>query len=132
MGDNGHLQPSSRLPACIIARELKILETNLKFEEIMKFISYFCRFHCIYDHNCFVLLCLSCISHKRYLIGEVLKLIFFRNPRITKVLAVERDVKPQNMNFAKVDRRGGGTKGGLIRGWGAGMGVGGCGICCTQ
>ena len=35
MGDNGHLQPSSRLPACIMARELKILETNLKFEEII-------------------------------------------------------------------------------------------------
>ena len=38
--------------------------------------------------------------------GEVLKHIFFRNPGITKVLAVERDVKPRNMNFAKVDRRG--------------------------
>ena len=48
------------------------------------------------------------ISSKRYSIGEVLKHIFFRNPRIAKVLAVERDVKPQNMNFAKVDRRGGG------------------------
>ena len=32
---------------------------------------------------------------------------FFRNPGITKVLAVERDVKPRNMNFAKVERRGG-------------------------
>ena len=31
MGDNGHLQPSSRLPACII------FETNLKPEEITKF-----------------------------------------------------------------------------------------------
>ena len=39
MGDNGHLQPCSRLPACIMARELKILETNLKFEEIIKLIS---------------------------------------------------------------------------------------------
>ena len=48
------------------------------------------------------------ISRKRYSIGEVLKCIFFRNPGIAKVLAVERDVKPQNMNFAKVDRRGGG------------------------
>ena len=48
------------------------------------------------------------ISRKRYLIGEVLKHIFFRNPGIAKVLAVERDVKPQNMNFAKVDRREGG------------------------
>ena len=45
------------------------------------------------------------ISRKRYSIGEVLKHIFFR---IAKVLAVEREVKPQNMNFAKVDRRGGG------------------------
>ena len=46
------------------------------------------------------------ISRKRYSIGEVLKHIFFWNPRIAKVLAVERDVKPRNMNIAKVDRRG--------------------------
>ena len=26
----------------------------------------------------------------------------FRNPGIAKVLAVERDVKPRNMNFAKL------------------------------
>ena len=44
MGDNGHLQLWSRLPACIMAKEIKILETNLKFEEMLKFISYFCRF----------------------------------------------------------------------------------------
>ena len=37
MGDNGHLQPLSRLPACIMAREFKILETNLKSEEIINF-----------------------------------------------------------------------------------------------
>ena len=73
-------------------RELKILETNLKFEEIVKFISYFCRFHCVYDHNCFVVTFF--ISRKRYSIGETLKHIFFRNPGIAKVLAVERDVKP--------------------------------------
>ena len=48
------------------------------------------------------------ISRKQYSIGEVLKGIFFRNPRIAKVLAVERDIKPRNMIFAKVDRRGGG------------------------
>ena len=47
------------------------------------------------------------ISRKRYSIGEVLKRIFFRNPGIAKVLAVERDVKARNMNFAKVDRREG-------------------------
>ena len=52
------------------------------------------------------LFCCDFISRKRYSIGEVLKRIFFRNPGIAKVLAVERDVKPQNMNFAKVDRRG--------------------------
>ena len=52
------------------------------------------------------------ISHKWYSIGEVLKHIFFWNPGITKVLAVERDVKPRNMNFAKVDRRGGEGGGG--------------------
>ena len=28
----------------------------------------------------------------------------FRNPGIAQVLPVERDVKPRNMNFAKVDR----------------------------
>ena len=33
MGDNEHVQPSSSLPACVMARELKILETNLKIEE---------------------------------------------------------------------------------------------------
>ena len=59
MGDNGHLQPRSRFPAYIMARELQILETYLKFEEIMKFILYFCRFHCVCDDNCFVLLRLS-------------------------------------------------------------------------
>ena len=48
------------------------------------------------------------ISHKRYSTAEVLKRIFFQNPGIAKVLAVEREVKPRNMNFAKVDRRGGG------------------------
>ena len=48
------------------------------------------------------------IFDERYSIEEVLKRIFFRNPGITKVLAVERDVRPRNMNFAKVDRGGGG------------------------
>ena len=33
--------------------------------------------------------------------------LFFWNPGITKVLAFERDVKPRNMNFAKVERRRG-------------------------
>ena len=32
----------------------------------------------------------------------------FRTPVIANVLVVEGDVKSQNMNFAKVDRRGGG------------------------
>ena len=48
------------------------------------------------------------ISCKWYLIGEVLKRIFFLNPGIVRLVAVERDVKPRNMNFAKVE------KGGLI------------------
>ena len=38
---------------------------------------------------------------------EVLKRIIFRNP--AKVLAVERDVIPRNMNFAKAEKRGGGN-----------------------
>ena len=50
-------------------------------------------------------------SRKRYSIGEVLKHIFFQNPGIAKVLAVERDVKLQNTNFVKVDRKGGGLIG---------------------
>ena len=44
MGDNGHLQPSSRLAACITAGEIKILETNLKSEEIINFYLVFYRF----------------------------------------------------------------------------------------
>ena len=56
------------------------------------------------------------ISYKRYSIGEILKRFFFRNPGITKMLAVERDVKPQNINFAKVERTGGGGGGGRIIG----------------
>ena len=31
----------------------------------------------------------------------------FWNPGIAKMLAVERDVKPGNINFAKVERRRG-------------------------
>ena len=104
MGDNGHFQLRSHLPVRMTVRELKILETNLKFEEIMKFISYFCRFHCICGENGHVSFLFSC---KRYLIQEVLKRIFFQNPRIAKVLAVEMDVKPRNMNFAKAELGGG-------------------------
>ena len=52
------------------------------------------------------------ISRKRYSIGRILKCIFFRNPRIARLVAVERDVKPRNMNFAKVEKRWGGGGGG--------------------
>ena len=48
------------------------------------------------------------ISHKWYSIWEVLKHIFFQNTGITRLVAVERDVKPRNMNFAKVEKMGGG------------------------
>ena len=51
-------------------------------------------------------------------IGEILKRTFFRNPGIARLVAVERDVKPRNMNFAKVEKRGGGAtnrEGALIR-----------------
>ena len=48
------------------------------------------------------------IFRKQYSIGEILKRIFFRNPGITRLVAVERDVKPRNMNFAKVEKGGGG------------------------
>ena len=87
-----------------MARELKVLETNLKFEEIIKFISYFCRLHCVYDHNCFVLTFF--IFRKRYSIGEVLRRIFFLNPGIAKVLAVERDVKPRRLIGVNMDKYG--------------------------
>ena len=108
MGDNGHFQPCSRLPACIMAIGLKVLETNLKSEESIMFYLVFLQIsmHLSSKLPCFVLIFF--ISPKRYSIGEVLKRIFFRNPGISKVLAVERDVKPRNMNFAKLQRRGGG------------------------
>ena len=54
-GEQWTLTALSRLPVCIMAREFKIFETNLKFEEIIKFISYFCGFYCIYDQKCHVL-----------------------------------------------------------------------------
>ena len=37
---------------------------------------------------------------------ESTKRIFFRNPGIARLVDVEGDVKPQNMNFAKVEKRG--------------------------
>ena len=74
-----------------MARRPKILETNLKSEEILS------------------------LPHIFYH-GEVLKRIFFRNPGIAEVLAVERDVKPRNMKFAKVVRGG---RGGAINREGA-------------
>ena len=48
------------------------------------------------------------ISRKRYSLGKYRNASFFRNTGIAKVLAVEMDVKPRNMNFAKVEKRGGG------------------------
>ena len=56
MGNNGHLQPSSCFPACIMAGELKTLETTLKSEEIINLYLFFYRFYCVVDQNCHVLL----------------------------------------------------------------------------
>ena len=56
MGDNGHLQPSSRFPGCIMARELKILATNLQSQEIINFYLIFYRYYCVVEQNCHVLL----------------------------------------------------------------------------
>ena len=53
---------------------------------------------------CFVVIFF--ISRKWYSIGEILKRIFFRNSGNARLVAVERDVKPPNMNFAKVEKRG--------------------------
>ena len=77
-----------------MARVLKILETNLKSEEIIKFYLVFLEILIRLSSKlpCFVLIFF--ISRKRYSIGEVLKRFLFWNPGITKVLAVERDVKP--------------------------------------
>ena len=55
MGDNWHLQPWTRLPACIMVREFKILATNLKSEEIIMFYLIFCWFQCICHPYCHVL-----------------------------------------------------------------------------
>ena len=90
-----------------MVRVLKILETNLKSEEIINFYLVFLQISMRLSSRlpCFVLIFF--ISRKRYSIGEVLKHIFFQNLGITKVLAVERDVKPRNMNFAKLQRMGG-------------------------
>ena len=48
------------------------------------------------------------ISRKRYSIGKVLKRIFLGNRRL---VAVEWDEKPRNMNLPKVEKRGGGLIG---------------------
>ena len=87
-----------------MAGELKILETNLKSEEIIKFYLVFLLISMRLSSKllCFVLIFF--ISHKRYSIGEVLKRIIFWNPGIAKVLAVERDIKPRNVKFAKLQR----------------------------
>ena len=46
MGDNRHLQPLSRLPECIMAGELKILQINLKSEEIVNcYLTFFTDFN---------------------------------------------------------------------------------------
>ena len=91
-----------------MAGELKILETNIKCKEIINF------YPCIFaDFNVSVVktamfVLIFFISRKRYSIREVLKHIAFQNTGIAKVLALERDVKPRNSNFAKAEKRGGG------------------------
>ena len=69
-----------------MAGELKILETNIKSEEIIKFYLVFLliSMHLSSKLPCFVLILF--ISHKRYLIGEVLKRIFFGIPESQKSL----------------------------------------------
>ena len=91
-----------------MAGELKILETNVKSEEVIKFYLIFLLISMRLSSKlpCFVLILF--LSSKRYSNGEVLKRIFFRNPGIAKVLDVKRDVKPRNIKFAKLQRRGGG------------------------
>ena len=56
----------------------------------------FCHFKVTCDKNCHVLFLFSLYPFSGNSIGEVLKSIFFfLNPGIAKVLAVERDVKPE-------------------------------------
>ena len=56
MGDNGHWQPWSCLPAFIMAGELKIFATNLKSEENMNFLSCIFTDFNVCDQNCHDLL----------------------------------------------------------------------------
>ena len=56
-----------------------------------------------------VIFCLDFLYFLYAVFGWGSTKMFFRSPGIAKVLAVERDVKPRNMNFAKVARREGGN-----------------------
>ena len=87
----------------------KILETNLKSEEIIKFylVSLQISMRLSSKLPCFVVIFF--ISLKRYSIGKILKCTFFWNPRISKVLAVERDVKPPKYEHCKVTEEGWGA-----------------------
>ena len=62
--------------------ELKLLEINLKSEEIINFYLVLVQFLMRLSSKlaCFVVILF--ISHKRYSMGEVLKRIFYQNPEI--------------------------------------------------
>ena len=59
---------------------------------------------CLSGQNCHVLFLFYSFPPVSGIQLEKYKTHFFQNPRITKAPAVERDVKPRNMNFAKVER----------------------------
>ena len=111
MGDNGHWQSWSRLPAYIMAGEFKLSETNLKSEKIINFYLVFLQIlmRLWSKLPCFVVIFF--ISRKRYSIGEVLKLIFYLNPGTAKLLG---GCKTQKYELCKGWEEGGGGGGG---GW---------------
>ena len=86
-----------------MAGKITIVETNLKFEEVLSRV--FCRFQCVCDQN----------SNEVFDWGSTKTHPFFRNPGIAKVLAVERDVKSRNMKFGKLDRGKGGGGGVFVQ-----------------
>ena len=53
------------------------------------------------------------ISRKRYSIGGSTKTHLFSESGLARLVAVERDVKPRNMNFAKVEKREGAINRGI-------------------
>ena len=90
-----------------MSRELKILETNLKSKDIIKFyLVFFADFSASVLKTAMFCPDFPYFSYAVFDWGST-KMHLFSESRFAKVLAVERDVKLRSMNFAKVERRGG-------------------------